>query len=420
MNDQSIMKKDRPRGSLIAGLDIGSSKMVCFIGRSLGDGRVTVDGIGHHASRGVKNGVIVNMDAARQSIARTVESAENMAGRRLGSIVVNMSARLTKSRHIRETVPVRQDAVRNRDIQQAMAAIYQVEQDNEKLIHVIPTRFTIDDQSGVQDPDGMYGDQLTVDIHGTTATDGTIKTLTNCLGQSHLEVEAICVNPYASGLACLVDDEFELGCTVIDIGAGTTDIGVFLDGRLLHADAIPVGGVHITNDIARGLSTPLAEAERMKTLYGNAIQSTSDDAEVIDVPLMGEDSHGAANHVPRSLLTGIIQPRVEELFELVRDKLETSGYDQVVGRRVVLTGGSSQLQGLRELAQLILDKQVRLADPMRADGLAGSTNGPGFSTAIGLLLYAAYHRDETPENHQPRRNPSTIIRKIFHWLKDNW
>ena len=219
---------------------------------------------------------------------------------------------------------------------------------------------------------------------------------TAAIGRAHLEAEALVVSPYAAGLACLVEDERDLGVTVVDMGGGTTTIGVFFGGNLIFADAVPVGGMHVTHDIARGLSTPLAHAERMKALFGSAVSSTLDEREMIAVPQIGEEENSQVSHVPKSLLVSIIAPRLEETFELVRNRLDASGSDQVAGRRVVLTGGACQMHGARELAGLILDKQVRIGRPMRVKGLAEATQGPAFSTAAGLLHFALSERAESP------------------------
>ncbi len=240
------------------------------------------------------------------------------------------------------------------------------------------------------------------------------------IGRSHLEVDALVVSPYAAGLSCLVEDEIDLGVTVIDMGGGTTTIGVFFDGNLVFADSVPVGGGHVTNDIARGLSTPVAHAERMKTLFGSAISASTDEREMIAVPQIGEEEDGHVNHVPKSLLVGIIAPRIEETFELVRDRLEASGFDKIAGRRVVLTGGACQLHGAREFAGLILDKQVRIGRPLRVAGLAEATAGPAFSTAVGLLHFAMSERAEMPRaGRAPGRAAERVFGRLGHWLREN-
>src|SRR6185312_13496804 len=249
----------------------------------------------------------------------------------------------------------------------------------------------------------------------------SLRNLASCIGRCHLEIAALVMSPYAAGLAALVADESELGVTIIDMGGGTTTIAVFFDGNLVFSDSVPVGGGHVTNDIARGLSTPIAHAERMKTLYGSAIASPSDEREMISVPQVGEEDDGQANHVPKSLLVGIISPRLEETFELVRNRLEASGYDKVAGRRVVLTGGACQLPGTRELAGLILDKQIRIGRPLRVAGLAEATGGPAFSTCVGLLNFALSERPETARQARSYAGPPAgLLGRVGNWLKENF
>jgi cell division protein FtsA len=287
-----------------------------------------------------------------------------------------------------------------------------------QVIHSIPVGFSIDDSRGIRDPRGMVGERLGVNMHIVTAAKASVRNHAAVIGRSHLEVEALVVSPYAAGLACLVDDEMDLGVTVIDMGGGTTTIGVFFDGNLIFADAVPVGGSHVTNDIARGLSTPVAHAERLKALFGSAISSTLDEREMIAVPQIGEEDDGHVNHVPKSLLVSIIAPRIEETFEMVRDRLEASSFDKIAGRRVVLTGGACQLHGVRELAGHILDKQVRIGRPSRIRGLAEATHGPAFSTAAGLLLFAVSERAESP---RPVRLASNgIFNRVSQWIRENF
>jgi cell division protein FtsA len=296
----------------------------------------------------------------------------------------------------------------------------------EELIHVIPSGYTLDRTRGIREPRGMIGQNLGVNIMAVTGLSPSLRHLAAVAGQNNLELDGFCAAPYASGLAASVGDELQLGCTVIDIGGGTTNIAVFLEGKLVYSTAVPVGGNHVTNDIARGLITSIADAERIKTLYGSAHPTGIDTGELIDVPPMGEEEHEHPNYVPRSFLTSIIQPRIEETFELVRAKLADSGMMQVAGRRVILTGGASQLPGLCDIGQLILDKQIRLGKPRNIKGLAEATGGPAFSTAVGLLLYAAEHAEEIPAvstSHGfalPGPLNLPILQKVTHWLKENW
>ncbi len=225
-----------------------------------------------------------------------------------------------------------------------------------------------------------------------------------------------------SEIAVAVDDEMELGSVCIDMGGGTTTLAVFSDGMCVHADAVPVGGIHVTNDIARGLSTAIASAERLKTLYGSALASPTDDRETIDVPQVGEEDSHSPNHIPRSLLTGIIQPRLEEIFELVRDRLRESGFDRLASKRVVLTGGASQLTGVRELATRILEKNVRLARPLGLVGVADAAGGPAFSTCAGLLSYMVYAPPEAVfvQPKASKKEGSGQFSRMGRWLKMNF
>lgn len=255
-------------------------------------------------------------------------------------------------------------------------------------------------------------------VRGVTANAATLRNLISCVERCHLEVERVIVAPLAAGRACLTDDEAELGATLIDLGGGTTSIGVFSEGEMVFADSIPMGGIHVTNDIARGLTTPTAHAERMKVLYGHAMTTTTDKHEQIDVPQVGENDVATMAQVPRSLLIGIIQPRLEEIFEMVRARLEHSGFDKVGGRRVVLTGGGAQMPGTRELAQLILDKQVRIGRPMPLMGLGETYQGPAFSTALGLLFYATQPNTEfrVINTGDGARN---LLGRIGEWFREN-
>ena len=290
-----------------------------------------------------------------------------------------------------------------------------------ELIHSIPVGFTIDGANGIRDPRGMFGHNLGAHMHVVTATSGAVKTLGTVIQRCHLDIDALAVAPYASGLATLVDDEMDLGVTVIDMGGGTTSFGVFFDGNVIYGDCVPLGGQHVTNDIARGLSTPVLAAERIKTLYGSAIPSPLDDQETIDVPIVGEEDSAQPNHVSKSLLVGVIRPRIEETFELVRSRLEASGFDKVAGRRVVLTGGASQLPGVRELAQLVLDKQVRMGRPIRVQGLAEAAGGPAFATCAGLLVYAANPQLDAPRlAPAPQSEPSGVVNRVGSWLREHF
>lgn len=422
-----MKQKNIPRGTMLATLDIGSHKNTCFIGRVIDDaGSVEVLGVGHQASQGVKAGGIIDIDLADNSIRQTVHTAENMAasamkGYPLRDVIVNVPGNQTKSHNVAISIDINGQIITDNDISRALVkAQDQVILPNKEIIHTMPVNCRIDGNDGIRDPQGMTGQTMEVDVHLVQGDVGPLQNMANCVERSHLDITALCSAAYASGLACLVEDEMDLGCTVIDMGAGITSFAVFQGGAMIYSDAIPLGGWHVTNDIARGLTCPNHDAERLKTLYGSAMVTSSDESELIDVPQLGEVDDHAPNHVPRSLLIGIIQPRLEEILEMVRERLDQSGYGQAVGRRVVLTGGASQLPGMRDLAQMILDKQVRLGRPIRLSGLPDAVSGPAFSTAAGLLTYAASHSHEMPAEIIASVDSGSLFDKFKFWWKENW
>jgi len=418
------------RQGVVAALDVGTTKVSCFIAKSEGAGRephraLRITGIGHQVSHGVKKGAVSDLEQVEDTIRAAVETAEKMAGTTLRQVVVNLSAGHPASHTINVGVTITGRPVSDEDLKRLLlhgCKNYQPE--GRVIVHSIPAGYTIDDNHGIQDPRGMFGDRLSVRLHMVTAATAPIRNLARCVERCHLELAGLVVSPYASGLACLVEDEAELGAICVDMGGGTTSLSVFAGGQCVYADVVPIGGQHVTNDIARGLSTSIANAERMKTLYGSALASSTDDREMIDVQLMGEEDRESSNHIPRSLLTGIIQPRLEETFELVRDRLRDSGVDYVAGKRMVLTGGASQMTGARELGARILGKNVRLARPKRMKGLADAVGGPAFATCAGLLNYAMSSPAEaiiTDSNRDGLEEHRTgQLSKISRWLKKNF
>lgn len=412
---------------MLAALDIGSHKNACFIGRVDDDkGAVEILGVGYQASQGVKSGAVIDIELADSAIRQTVHAAENMAaeamkGYPLRDVVVNVPGNQTKSHNLSISVQIDGQIITDNDISRALVkAQDQIIAPNTELIHTMPVHCRIDGHEGIRDPQGMTGQMMEVDVHIVQSDVGPLQNMANCVECSHLDVNSLCSAAYASGLACLVEDEMDLGCTVIDMGAGVTSFAVFQGGSMIYSDSIPLGGWHITNDIARGLTCPNVDAERLKTLYGSAMVTSSDENELIDVPQLGEvDSH-RPNHVPRSLLIGIIQPRLEEILEMVRERLNQNGHGQAVGRRVVFTGGASQLPGVRDLAQMILDKQVRLGRPIRLSGLPDAVSGPAFSTAAGLLTYAASHGHEMPAEIVASVDNGSVFDRFKIWWKENW
>lgn len=382
----------RLRSGPVAALDVGTSKICCLIGKHSDVGTIEVLGFAEQAAAGVRAGAIVDLEQARQAISVAVSDAEKEAGERLRSIVVNMGANQLISRTVKRQLPVSGGRVEEDQLVSTLrdAALGATGRE-ETPLHAVPVSYDLDGTRGVRDPRGMEGQQLSVDLHLVTAQSTVLRNLTACIASAHLEVEQIVATPLASGIASLVDDEMELGVTLIDIGGGVTSIAVFFEGRMVFCDSVPVGGGHVTNDIARGLTTSLAFAERLKTLEGHAMAGFSDDHSTIDIPQVGEDEPAYVTAISRSTLSRIVQPRLEEIFELVRSRLEASGFARMAGRRAVLTGGASQLPGIRDLAAQVLDKQVRLGAAKRLAGLPAELQLPAYSTLAGLLLYAIDH-----------------------------
>ena len=410
MNRLSQWLFDKPRstqGDVFAALDVGTSKIACFIARLDDAGQPHVVGIGHQLSEGVRAGLVADMEGVQRAISAAVDAAEQMAGEEIDRVIVNIAGPQLLSQTVGVALPLNGREITSNDMDRLVAqsqtmAAEDVDGHTMELLHTLPVHYTLDGQRGIREPMGMIGNALQADYHLVSAAFGPARTLETAIARCHLEVEHLIAAPLASGLSCLVEDEMDLGCTVIDIGAGTTSIGIFFDGHMIYADGISLGGLHISNDVARGLTTTFAHAERLKTLYGSSILSPADDREIIDVPQVGEEAPKFANHLPKSHLIRIIQPRLEEIFEMIRARLVKSGLSEMAGRRAVLTGGTSQLPGIRDLAGRILDKQVRLGRPLRIarpyqgkrsasptlTGLAEATSGPAFSTTAGLLVTA--------------------------------
>ena len=417
------VNKPKPRSGLIAALDVGTTKMCCFIAKSDGTGNMRIVGIGHHISGGMRLGNVVDMDAAEHAIRATVEAAEHMAGENIRQVVVGLSGVTAKSRMIAFETSISGHEIGDADLRRVLdpAGLKDEKPEDHEIIHAIPVGYSLDGHRGIRDPRGMYGEKLGVNMHIISASSGAVRNLSACIARCHLDIEAKVVAPYASALSTLVEDEKNLGVTLVDMGGGTTSIAVFFDGELVHTDAIPAGGQHVTNDIARGLSTPLHHAERMKTLYGSTVPSSSDDHEVIRVPLIGEEESGDTNQVPRSMLVGIIRPRMEEIIEMVGQRLSKAGFDKVAGRRVVLTGGGALLPGVREMAAEILDKQVRFGHPIPIDGLAEAAGGPSFATTLGLLRYGAgYIEDTANGTYRPSDDRAGRVGRIGQWFRENF
>jgi cell division protein FtsA len=420
----SALSPVRRRGGLVAALDVGTTKVACFIARVDEDGGAPrVLGVGHHRSRGVRNGRVTNPHEAEQAIRTALESAETMAGEHIDGVVVAVSGGAPESQRLDVEMNVAGQEIRDVDVRRILTWGRQQPSDPDRdMLHCIPVGYTIDDTDGIIDPRGMYGERLGARIHLVTAAAAPLRNLTSVIERCHLDIDGRVAAPYAAGLASLVEDERDLGATVIDMGGGTTSVGVFLGGHVIHVGVIPIGGGHVTNDIAQGLTTPLVSAERLKTMYGGTLASPADAREVLRVPLVGEDEDQPSLEIPRSMLVQIIRPRLEETLELVRSHLEAAGVHRIAGRRVVLTGGASQMPGVREMAEQILDKQVRPGRPVRLRGLAESVAGPAFATCAGLLSHAIQDHVERPITDETPRQAGLFspVGRVGRWLKENF
>jgi cell division protein FtsA len=430
LNGRVPSRKEATQGrpGIVAALDVGSSKVSCFIAkvhetRVPSRAPVNVIGVGHQVSRGVKCGAVVDMAEVEESIRSAVDQAERMAGVTIHEVVASLSAGAPRSFMAHGAVELEGQPIGEREMNRAIAAAQgQVELDGLIALHAIPVHYSIDAARGIRDPVGMFASTLGVNLHMVGADVGPVRNLGVCVERCHLEMAGLAVSSYASGLASLVEDEIDLGVTLIDMGGGTTSIAVFSEGSLIHAGVVPVGGQLVTSDLARGLSTTIAQAERLKTLFGSALVGTNDDKATLTVPLLGEDDPEAVHQVPRSMLTSIIRPRIEETLELVRDLLEDAGVGRLAGRCVVLTGGASQLNGVKETAARVLGKQVRLGRPIRLTGLPDAASGPAFATVAGLLTYLVDGPQDTllVDSHSDKRKGAHQIGRIGRWFIENF
>jgi cell division protein FtsA len=420
------------RSATVSVLDVGSTKICCMIARlkpqDAAQRRRThaaeVLGFASTRSRGIKSGVVVNLEEAEHAIRLAVDAAERMAEVTVDSLIVNLSCGRLKSETYSASVEVG-GTVNQRDIQRVLGAggAHSVS-DGRMVLHALPIGYSLDANRGIHDPTGMLGETLGVDMHVVTADEAPLRNLELAVNRCHLEVETVVATPYAAGLAALVEDEAELGAACIDMGGGTTTLSVFHGGEFVHADAIAIGGQHVTLDIARGLSTNLADAERIKARHGSALTSVSDERDILTIPPVGEDERDHPNAVPRSALTRIIRPRVEETLEMARDMLAASGFADQVGKRVVLTGGGSQLTGLVETAARILGRNVRVGRPLGIAGLPEVAKSPAFAAAVGLIIYPQVAKIEQFRARKPARMSMTgtdgYLARMGRWIKESF
>ncbi|MEO1198936.1 MAG: cell division protein FtsA [Pseudomonadota bacterium] len=417
----------------LAVIDLGSSKVCCLIARlkpfapdQESPGRshlVEVVGFGTQRAQGIKRGVVVEMEEAERAVRGAVDHAERMARVTVDGVIVNLSGGRLKTDALAADVRVH-GHIDDMDIGRVLSAAHDHSASIDRaVLHSVPVSFAIDDDNLVTDPRGMAGSRLKVDLSVVSAQVPAVRNVVLLMERCHLAVDGIVATPYASGLAVLVADELELGTVCLDIGAGTTGIGIFDSGDFVHCDQIAIGGHHVTMDLARGLSTSIDAAERIKTLYGSAISTQTDYRDMVSVPPIEDASgQGIPNPVPRSHVSDIIRPRIEEILELARDRLRQSGRWRRHGRRAVVTGGTSQLPGLTELAETILDCPVRIGRPIGVAGLPEIARGPGFATPVGLLTYPQAAREVEFRPSRPLKLTGTdgYFARVSHWLRENF
>jgi cell division protein FtsA len=372
------------KGELIVGLDIGTTKITCIVGELTPDG-LDVVGIGTQPSRGLRKGVVINIDATVASIRRAVEEAELMAGCEITSVYAGIAGGHIRGFNSQGVVAIKDQEVRQSDLERVLdaARAINIPQDRE-ILHVLPQEFIIDEQDGIREPLGMSGVRLEAKVHIVTAAASSAQNIIKCCAKTGLSVADIVLEPLASAEAVLADEEKELGVALVDIGGGTTDLAIFVNGAIQHTSVIPIGGGHLTNDIAVGLRTPMQEAERIKVRHGSAQSGLLDRDETIEVPSVG----GRPPRVlSRRILCEIIEPRVEEIFQLVRHEIQKAGHEDLLASGVVLTGGSTLLHGMPELAEEVLGLPVRRGVPRGVGGLVDVVKSPQYATAVGLLHY---------------------------------
>jgi cell division protein FtsA len=399
-------------------LDIGTTKIACLIGRTESDGSLRILGYGWQRGSGVRGGTIVDLDKAERAIRACVGQAEDMADTRLRAITVNLSCGTPESRLFNVQWPVGGRAVEESDIRRVVTdGRARAVTDGRETIHALPLAFSVDDTTGIADPRGLHCGLLTARLHVIDATVNALRTLETCLGRCDLDIAELVSAPMAAGLSSLVAEERELGSIIVDMGGGTTGLAMFAESQMLHTALLPIGGVHVTSDLARMLSTPTEHAERLKTLYGSVQSSPDDERELLPVPLVGEEDHQIAK-VPRIAVVNIIRPRLEETFEMIKDRIDSSGFGRAAGTRVVLTGGACQLGGVREMAATILDRPVRLGRPAGLRGLPESASGPAFATAAGLLAWAAGEGRSMHDIDLDAEQPGGLLRRVIKFLKE--
>ena len=403
---------------VIVGIDVGTTKICVLVGELDRDGKLNIVGVGTCPSQGLRRGVVVNIEETVTSIAAALDRAERLSGKKITSAYVGIAGSHIESENSKGFVaisPSHRDIVQN-DISRAIEVARAIAiPANREVIHVIPRGYVVDGQEGIKNPIGMSGFRLEVETHIITGAVSSINNLIKCVHKAQVEIEDLVLEPLASSEAVLADGETDLGVALVDIGGGTTDIAVFTDGAIWQSVVLPIGGNHVTNDIAIGLRLPFAVAEELKITYGHCDPAAIDDDDMIDLSQFMPDCNDL---VPRKLLAEIIQARVEELFSMVHEEIKKAGYDGLLPAGLVVTGGCAELPGIINLAGQTLDLPARIGSPLGLHGLADSISRPAYATAVGLLLWGLRHTSLLIDEEEPEtQETNDVFSRLGRWLR---
>jgi cell division protein FtsA len=399
---------------MIVGLDIGTSKVVAIVGEVSPEGKLEIVGLGSHGSKGLKKGVVVNIDSTVQSIQRAIEEAELMAGCQIQSVYAGIAGSHIRSMGSHGIVAIRDGEVYQPDIERVIDAAQAVAiPADQKILHILPQEFIIDAQEGVKEPLGMSGVRLEAKVHLVTCAVNAAQNIEKCIKQCGLGVDDIILEQLASSYSVLTEDEKDLGVCLVDIGGGTSDIAIFTEGAIKHTAVIPIAGDQVTNDIAMALRTPTQNAEEIKIKYACALASLAGDNETIKVPSVGERDDRSLS---RQALAEVVEPRYEELFTLIQAELRRSGFEELIPAGVVLTGGTSKMEGVVELAEEIFHMPVSIGKPKQVSGLADIVRNPIYATAVGLLQYGVSQGGSTASSSSGIGDTESVWGKAKRWL----
>jgi len=404
--------------NMIVGLDIGTSKVVAIVGEITPEGEIEIVGLGSHPSKGLKKGVVVNIESTVQSIQRAIEEAELMAGCQIQSVYAGIAGSHIRSLNSHGIVAIREREVTASDLDRVIDAARAVAiPADQRVLHILPQEFIIDDQEGIREPIGMSGVRLEAKVHLVTGAVGAAQNIIKCVRRCGLDVDDVILEQLASSCSVLTDDEKELGVCLVDIGGGTTDIAVFAEGAIRHTAVIPIAGDQVTNDIAVALRTPTQYAEDIKIKYACALRQLANPEETIEVPSVGDRP---PRKLSRQTLAEVVEPRYDELLSLVQAELRKSGFEEIIAAGIVMTGGSSKMEGVIELAEEIFHMPVRLGIPQYVSGLSDVVSNPIHATGVGLLLFGEQHRDSGKTQMMMDGGFSGILERMKSWFQGNF